>query len=215
MKPGLRYIFTGMICLFQMHSCIMGPTAGDIEEVVGKGEKGTESKSEPLKSGTLALFIENCAPNTSLQVDSIEICNIMLKDDECDLLEKGNKMMADYPDKTTVGYRNSLLLPKIEIPVQTFVQWTPEKLPQRDTGMYIKIYGNMYTCIANNTLFLLCSGPFYFSFYGSISENSTTEKKYAIKENGNLYCIIEDKAEKVLQTIKFNVSVDGWIQVYN
>ncbi|MBQ7773918.1 MAG: hypothetical protein IJ383_07625 [Bacteroidales bacterium] len=210
MKPILSYIFPTILCLNILCSCVAESIKDEVDSAVNSKNGAIEIKSAQYKEGSLTLQIMNSAPNTSLQIDSIEICNIMLKNENTGLEATGNIMLLQNQSGTLYGYGATLLTPAAKAAVQTFTLWSPSTLPHNSTGMYIKIYGNMYTYIADGALFLLCEGPMYFTTKGSITENRTTELTFEIADNCPLYSQYNGRMTKVLQSINFDVTVEDW-----
>lgn len=172
----------------------MSSVVENVDEAVNE-KAAANSKSEVLKEGYLSVKITNIAPNTSLQIDSMEIWNILVKNEVNGLATGRNVKLNSTATK---------------LAVQKFQPWIPDVLPENSTGMYVKIYGKMYTFLADNRPFELCSGPMYFTFSGSVLEDRTTDIKFEVHDNCPLFCEVGGKMVKVLQSISFEVSVEDW-----
>ena len=187
-----KYFIGALFCLGIMESCVMSSVVKNIDEVVNEAARAN-SKSEELKEGYLAVKISNIAPNTNLQIDSLEICNVLVKDEVNGMATRKNVKLNNTASKVLV---------------QKFQPWVPDVLPENCTGMYVKIYGKMYTFLADNKPLELCSGPMYFTFSGSVLEGRTTDVKFVVNDNCPRYCEVGGKMVKVLQSIGFRVSVE-------
>lgn len=196
MKCFYKYFISAIFCLSIMESCVMTSVVDNINDVVNDKITG-KSKSEELKEGYLSVKISNIASNTSLQIDSMEVCNILIKDETNGMATRGNVKL----NNTTV-----------KLLVQELLPWIPNVLPENSTGMYVKIYGKMYTFLADNKPFELCSSPMYFTFNGSVLEGRTTDVEFVVYDNCPLYCEVGGKMLKVLKSISFDVSVEDWVE---
>lgn len=209
MKRIFRNISLTVLYLIILGSCATS-THADIEEAVSGTREIVESKSDIHNEGYLTLRINNAANNTSLQVDSLEICNILLPAEAGKQPEKGDLMLHRSCDSTRYDYGTYMQSGKARMSVQRFNPWPLKKSPEKSGDMYVKIYGKMYTFIAGGTLFPLYEGAMYFTFNGSITEGQTTEISFDIYDNCHLYCEINGEISKVLQSINFDVSVEDW-----
>lgn len=194
MKWIYKYIIAVILCCTTIESCVMSSVVEDIDDIINI-DAYNYSKSEEIKEGFLSVKVINIAPNTYLQIDSMEICNVMIKDEITGGLKDGSIIL----DST-----------RIKLPVQKFNSWIPDVLPQNSNKMYVRLDGKIYMSIANNTTFVLCNGPMYFTFDGIINENQTTDVKFVVNDRCQLYCEVDGKMVKVLQSISFDVSVDDW-----
>lgn len=195
MKKLFIYLLTITLTSPILQSCVMTTIKSEIEDTVNTAPGNLKIKSEELKYGYLTLQINNTAENTILQIDSLEICNIQVPDNETGLARKGNIML----DSTAA-----------KLPVQTFRPWEPNTLPQHSSKMYIKIYGQMLTFLLDGTPLPLYTGPMYLSFNATITENTTTTISLNLYPGCPLYCQINGQMEKVLQPINFDATVNGW-----
>ena len=195
MKSVWKYIMAIMICTGVLESCVISSVVEDIDETIDKMVLAEGSKSYEMKEGYLSIHIYNNADNTLLEVDSIEICNVLVRDEMYDGVKRGNIVLDN---------------PKQKLLVQTFKPWNPIETPQNSKDMYVKIYGSIYSYIGNQKQYLICSGPMYFTFKGEITENQTTEINFELYDNCPLYCQVNGKMEKALQSISFSVSVEDW-----
>lgn len=188
-------MITATLLPLLLESCVTTTVVKEIEDTVESNRNLLKSKADEIKVGYLELKIHNLTENTNLQIDSLEICNIQLQNADGISTQMGNMKLDTLPAK---------------LPVQTFTPWNTTTLPTSSKGMYVKLYGTMYTFIAGSQPFALWSGPMYFTFNGSISEISTTKIDFKIQDNCPLYCIVDGHIEKVLQSIQFQVTVDNW-----
>lgn len=213
MKRIYRYIPLTVLNLFLLGSCVVESVVEEVDHAVGARQEAVGSKAVKPGEGYLALRINNEAENTCLQIDSLEICNVLVPGEAGGQAEEGNVMIYRDVDGYLCNYGSFLTGNSARLCVQTFTPWSPETLPEAGDGMYVKIYGKMYTYIAGGTLFPLYEGPMYFTFNGSIAENYTTEVKFDIYDNCPLYCEAGGKMTKVLQSISFDVNVEDWVEV--
>lgn len=213
MKASVKSLQAIAACLFLMESCIVNTVVEEIETTV---------KSEgPAKTGYMTITIQNNASNTCLQIDSVEICNIVLEGTSTSQTYRGNvtgiQLVAQDQAGATLADASSSLpegasisSKEIKLPQQRFSPWNPNTLPHHSNNQYTKIYGRIYTYGCNGTSILLSSGPMYTPLQGEITENETLSATISLESNCPVY--IEDNGEmtKVLQEITFNVSIDEW-----
>lgn len=195
MKKLFIYLLTITLTSTILQSCVMTTVISEIEDTVNSAPGNLKIKSAELKYGSLTLQINNTAENATLQIDSLEIYNILVPDNETGLTKRGNIKL----DSTAA-----------KLPVQTFSPWEPRTLPQHSSKMYIKIYGQMYTFLLDGTPLPLYTGPMYLSFNATITENATTAISLNLYPGCPLYCQINGKMKKVLQPITFSVTVNDW-----
>ena len=189
-----------------MSSCVMTTVVDEIDEVVENST--TKSKSSEYRVGDVELQIFNYASNTFIQIDSLEICNILITDSQSeDLTYCGNKVI-NKPSQ--VNFKDSVCYSIRNIPVQKFTPWTPETLPQNSSNTYCKIQGKIYTFLANNEPFMLYSGKMYLPFVGKINANCTTTVKFELADNCPIYYETNGTMEKVIKSISFNITIDEW-----
>ena len=212
MKASVKSLQTIAACLILMESCIVNTVVEEIETTV---------KSEgPAKTGYMTITIQNNASNTCLQIDSVEICNIVLEETSTLQKHRGDitVLLSGIQNHTGTTLAEGYSIPEgtsisskeIKLPQQRFSQWNPNTLPHHSNNQYIKIYGRIYTYGCNGTSILLSSGPMYTPLQGEITENETLSTTISLESNCPVY--IEDNGEmtKVLQEITFNVSIDEW-----
>ena len=212
MKASVKSLQAIAAYLFLMESCIVNTVVEEIETTV---------KSEgPAKTGYITITIQNNASNTCLQIDSVEICNIVLEETSTLQKHRGDitVLLSGIQNHTSTTLAEGSSLPEgtsisskeIKLPQQRFSQWNPNTLPHHSNNQYIKIYGRIYTYGCNGTPILLSSGPMYTPLQGEITENETLSITISLESNCPVY--IEDNGEmtKVLQEITFNVSIDEW-----
>ncbi len=192
-KLAIKFLALSLLAT-TLQSCIMNTVKNGIETAV-QDSNAVNIKSQQIHEGYLKLHIHNIAENTLLQIDSMEICNILIKDKTGMEITMGNLALDSGTTK---------------LPAQTFTPWNRITLPHNSTGMYITLHGTMSSYLPNGTLFPLYSRQMYLTFPGTISEGQTTEITIQIYDNCPLYCITNGKLTKVLQSISFEVSIDDW-----
>ena len=212
MKASVKSLQAIAACLFLMESCIVNTVVEEIETTV---------KSEgPAKTGYITITIQNNASNTCLQIDSVEICNIVLEETSTLQKHRGDitVLLSGIQNHTGTTLAEGYSLPEgtsisskeIKLPQQRFSQWNPNTLPHHSNNQYIKIYGRIYTYGCNGTPILLSSGPMYTPLQGEITENETLSTTISLESNCPVYIENNGEMTKVLQEITFNVSIDEW-----
>ncbi|MBR4883062.1 MAG: hypothetical protein IKU18_04205 [Bacteroidales bacterium] len=213
MKASVKSLQAIAACLFLLESCIVNTVVEEIETTV---------KSEgPAKTGYITITIQNNASNTCLQIDSVEICNIVLEETSTLQKHRGDitVLLSGIQNHTgTTLAEGSSSLPegasitckKIKLPQQRFSPWNPNTLPNHSNNQYIKIYGRIYTYGCNGTLILLSSRPMYTPLHGEITENETLPITVSLESNSPIYIENNGEMTKVLQEITFNVSINDW-----
>ncbi len=191
-------------------SCVMTSTVSEIDDIVGKTENSITTKSDKLKKGTLVLEISNTANNTSLMIDSIQICNIRIEGHSTGEVRTGNQTLPSSNNSLQINYNETIITPGIKVLEQTFTPWNETDHPNNTKKMYVAIYGKLITYITDNKPFTLFEGTMYFTFDGSITANETKQVKFELYNNCPLYCSINGKIEKVLSQIGFSVTVNEW-----
>lgn len=174
----------------------------------------TEGRDNPTKGandeGTLAVYIQNNAGNITLQVDSMEICNVLLWDESSDDTRKGSKRLLMGNASCRVDYGVDTMVAMAGLPVQSFVPWNPAVLPSQSGNAYLKIYGILYTYIANNAEFPLYSGVMYYPAVGNIKELGQSRINVKLYGHCPLYAQFGDVVEELLEPIGFSVTVSDW-----
>ncbi len=186
----------------------MTSVVDEVEESIATNK--AESPPKSIKEGTLTLRIYNKADNTTLWIDSIEICNILLEDRTTGGLKLGNITLFKSLGNTHLEFGNMMRTTEMHFPEQTFAPWSPYTLPENSDNMYLTIHGQMFTCLPDNNLFPIYTGPMYFTFSGSIKAGDTTNIEFELYDNCPLYCKINGKMETVLNSININVTVNDW-----
>ena len=169
-----------------------------------------KSQSNDNKKGKLTLQISNNASNTTLLIDSIEICNILVTDKTSGTPKKGKATILRSIETTQLNFGDKILTPETGLPEQKFTPWSPDTLPQNTNNMYITIHGQLYTYIADNSPFLLYSGKMYCSFTGGIIPQNTINYELKLYDNCPIYYETNGTMEKVLKSISFNITIDEW-----
>lgn len=210
MKHSIKHLITALLCVTVLQSCVVTDTVREIDDRIEEYEKTANSRSTDYKEGSLILEITNRANNISLVTDSIEICNILIKNEATGGLKTGNRMLLKNMQGVQTGFEGTAYTDTIKLPAQKFSPWVPDTLPANSTGMYIKIYGKILTYIAYGEPYILSEGPMFFTFTGNISDNYTLPVKFELNDNCLLFCITNDKVKRVLVPITIDVSVDEW-----
>lgn len=192
-----------------LQSCIMNTVVQDIDQTIEERDKYI-SKSTCYQEGKLAVAIKNNAENTLLQIDSVEICNILLYNQDFEYQYTGDITIMKYNNTGNLSYGTDSLWCTTTLPEQVSVPWSPEDSPYLNKGSYAKIHGAVYTYIADNSLLLLHSGTMYCPVGVNITRFSATLININIYGNCQLYACINGKMRKVLQPITFGASVEDW-----
>ena len=140
MSSHWKYTLAISFAACSLASCIMTTTVEEINEAVERNGSCINSKSNEISKGQFSILLKNNANNTCLQIDSIQICNILLEDSTTNSLVKGNKTI--YLNSQIEFGKLSSTTPAT-LPVQTFTPWTPETLPQNSNNTYGKICGKI------------------------------------------------------------------------
>lgn len=177
---------------------------------------GTDGQDNPTKGandeGILAVYIQNNAGNITLQVDSMEICNVLLWDESSGDTRKGSKRLLMGNTSCSVDYGVDTMVAMAGLPVQSFVPWNPAVMPAQSGNAYLKIYGILYTYIANNAEFPLYSGVMYYPAIGNIKELGQSRINVKLYGHCQLYAQIGAVMEELLEPIGFSVTVSDWEQ---
>ena len=206
MKKIYLYILAATASIYFVQGCITGSVSSEMEEAVANGAEGIKSENS---TGALSLKIHNIAPNTSLKIDTLTICNILLEGSGEEPAPGRIKLQGSY-DTARIEYEGAAICGDLTLPPQKFSPWDHTTLPDKTDLMYVRMDGTMYTYIANGELFPIYSGAMYFTFGARITENQTTQATLLIYDNCNLYCNIDGEMVKVLQSINFEPSIKDW-----
>lgn len=209
MKKIYLFIIAALTGMFTIQSCIIETITDQIESTIDNGTESLGIKSYN-DAGYLELKIHNIAENTCLLIDSMEICNIMIIDENTGKAVKGNIKVSRNSDTARIYCGHYIVCNKTTLPVQEFTPWDQYTLPEKSIGMYVKMNGTMYTFLANGEPFPLYEGNMYFTFYARINKGQTTQAGILIYDNCQLYCQIDGKISKVLQSIQFDPSIIDW-----
>lgn len=173
------------------------------------------SKSAETYESYISISIFNEAENTTLKIDSLELCNVLYKDEITGIDKKGNLILMRTNDECCwVDYGIRVRSAEMPILEQTIVSWKTNESIYNTKGTYVKVYGGMYSYMGDGNKYPLYEGVMYLMFSGFFKRDrvGTVDAKiydgcplYYIDENGNV--------EKVLQSIKFDVSVNGWNEI--
>lgn len=208
MDSHWKNILALIIASLMMVSCITTTVVEEIDGTVESNE--AKSTSNDIRYGKLVLRLYNDANNSSLWIDSIEICNILLEDRTTGGLKLGNITLFKSLGNTHLEFGNMMRTTEMHFPEQTFAPWSPYTLPENSDNMYLTIHGQLYACMPGNNLFTIYSGAMYFTFSGSIKAGDTTNIEFELYDNCPLYCKINGKMETVLNSININVTVNDW-----
>ena len=148
MSSHWKYTLAMSFAAYSLASCVMTTTVEEINEAVERNGSYINSKSNEISKGQFSILLKNNANNTCLQIDSLEICNILLEDTTTNSLVKGKKTI--YINSQIEFGELSSTTPAT-LPVQTFTPWTPETLPQNSNNTYGKIRGKIYTYLTDGT----------------------------------------------------------------
>ena len=203
MKFSVKSFQAIAACLFLMESCVVTSVTDEIESTV--------KSQDPPQMGLMTIKLENKAENTCLQIDSVEICNVvMLSDGSNFQTYRGNVTAIKPASGATLPEGASISSKEIKLPQQIFNPWSPNTLPGYSNKQYIKIYGRIYTYGNNSTLILLSNSPMYTPLHGKIAENEALSTAVSLESNCPIYIENNGEMTKMLQEITFNVSINDW-----
>ena len=217
MRNKSRMVIASAAMLLGMASitgCVASTVVDEIER--STATMAYESKGENYQMGTLYMQIMNNAENTALFIDSIEVCNIMVRNNTTGTAQKGDitaiKHSINKGSATTINlnYQAQASSGAIQLLPQALIPWNTSTIPTNISGSYAKIHGSLYTHLANGELLEIFKGAIYTPLQGSIISAGTTTITIQIHPDAPLYCIKNDKVEPVLQTINFDVTIDEW-----
>ncbi len=206
MNSWWKYFLAMLLTAGLLESCIM-TTVEEINTVTEQNGGAPNSKANEVPKGQFSIELINSANNTCLEIDSIKICNILVTDANTDTIAKGNKALSI---STFIKYNHRANTSTETLPVQTFTPWTPDTHPQNSNKTYVKIYGRIYTHLADSIPLLLAEGPLYAPLTGKITLNSLSITEFELANNCPLYYETEGKMGKALNTINFEVTVNDW-----
>ena len=210
MTSKWKYILALILAACTLESCIMTEIVDEVNEVTEKSGGNLASKANKVLKGGFSILLVNAANNTCLEVDSLQICNILVEDSVTGSITRGKKTLEIASEDTLIEFGNQASTSTETIPVQTFTPWTPVTLPQNSNNTYLKIYGKIYTYLADCTLLLLAEGPLYAPLTGKITPDSLTITKFELADNCPLYYETEGQMNKALNAINFEVTVNDW-----
>ena len=167
----------------------------------------TNSKSSEYRVGDLELQIYNNVNNIFLQIDSMDICNVLITDSATNTLVKGNKSLQI---NSQIEFGQHECTSTEILPVQTFTPWSSETLPQNSNNTYGKIHGRIYTFLVDGSSLLLTEGPLYFPITGKITSNALTTIEFELADNCPIYYENNGKIENAIKSINFEVTVQDW-----
>ena len=199
-----------------MVSCIYTTTIKEIEDVVNEQSniESTETKTDKndYKFGYIRFSIYHTADNIRLVLDSVDICNVLLLDG--DQVKKGNHLLMRCDPKCNSFEKGSYIRCVDErMLVQQFDCWSPNKLISETKKSYMRIHGKLYNDNGDGSEFLLYDGFMYTTLQYGIKENMLFTVKTVLCDGCPWYIENDGKMEKVLVSIKFDVSVDDWYEV--
>lgn len=210
MTSKWKYIIALLIGACTLESCIMTEIVEEVNEVTEKSGGNLASKANEALKGGFSILLVNAANNTCLEIDSLQLCNILVEDSVTGSITRGMKTLEIASEDTLIEFGRQISTYTEPLPVQIFSPWTPETLPQNSNNTYGKIRGRIYTYLSDGTPILLTEGPLYFPLQEKITSNTLTTTKFEITDNCPLYYELDGKMEKALKTINFNVTVDDW-----
>lgn len=215
MNKNCLYLLAIMILnMTILKSCVVSTVVDDINDTTDNkretAEEQIKSKSADDNASILSIQIKNNAPYTSLYLDSVEICNILVKEAVSGNLKMGNITLLRCKEKMPIDYGAIAACPQATLPAQKFIPWNPGILPEESNNMYVKIYGQMYSYTEEGELFPLCSGPMYFTFSEPLVGQQISNIVFEVCDNCPLYCQSDGKCTKVLRSISFEISVADW-----
>ena len=210
MTSKWKYILALILAACTLESCIMTEIVEEVNEVTEKSAGNLASKANEVLKGEFTLLLVNDANNTCLEIDSLQLCNILVKDSVTGSITRGKKTIEITTEGTLIEFGNQASTSTETLPVQTFSPWTPVTLPQNSNNTYLKIYGKIYTYLADCTPLLLAEGPLYAPLTGKITPSSLSITKFELANNCPLYYEANGKMEKALNTINFEVTVNDW-----
>ena len=203
--PKLAVAIT--ICITILQSCIITTVAEEIDKTIMAEEEFHTFQKTKGNGYKVTLKILNNAENTILQIDTLNLCNIMLSDSVSGISCKSHLKIND---KTiSVPYGSHTAMSSEIIAIQELVPWEPaEGIPLGSNKSYAKIYGTMFT--QNCKPDTLYSGIMYYPISGCITGHNSTEIPVNLHPNCPLYGELNGKMEKILQPIAFCITVADW-----
>jgi hypothetical protein len=190
-------ITTIMIILLWCASCVTTTTIETQEQVLRQAAKANMGSVSAL-----TVKIKNNAENTHLEIDTCQVCNIIMYEnlfDIGDILLNSETIVLEYSD--------SVETVPLTIPAQKFIQWYPNQNPL-DEASYLKINTHISTVTPNYTIY---KGYVYVPIVGHIKENQNNKLNVTLEKQCPWYCKVSDKFYKILQEITFEAHVDDWV----
>ena len=198
------------LCLIFLQSCMMSTVSEEIEEAVKNGATGKSEdySKEDYCNDVFSVQIINSAESTSLQIDSIEICNILVNSPATNTLSNGNLIIHSPSMQINCG--TSAIFVAEGLPTQIITPWNPDYPPLMQNNSYVRIYGVLFTYLTGSQMLEHFRGEMYAPLSGRISAEQEDIAKIEISPNCPIYCYTGEKMEKILQEINFDVTVDEW-----
>lgn len=207
MRHIFSFIFTLLPCIIV--SCII------IDEVINEMPSNiynseTKANINDLPKSNLSLYFVNAAENITLNIDSCEMYNIKLfsVDSNGFILTKKSNLTL-FNDYYSLPFKDTLRIDNIILPLQNINPWNPMIYPLNNNGSYIKLYGNIL--MENN--FSIFSGEMFIPISGKIKETEKNSLYLILSDGCPWYGEVNGKMETLLNSIKFNVTVQGWNEI--
>ena len=197
----LRTLATAAILILAT-SCITSTTIDEIE----KPFTTKESDSAYANIGYISITLQNNAEGTLLLLDSIELCNIK----PANGTSTPNTTITRHQPALELTYSTTYTSAATPLPVQKFIPWIPDNLPEESTSSYIKLHGKLYTYLADGKTMLHCSGPMYTPLQGHINPGKNTNTTIEMYDNCPIYFENNGVMAKALQAIGFDASIVDW-----
>ena len=207
MRHIFSFIFTLLPCIIV--SCII------IDEVITETPTNiynseTKANINDLPKSNLSLYFVNAAENIILNIDSCEMYNIKLfsVDSNGFILTKKSNLTL-FNDYYSLSFKDTLRIDNIILPLQNINPWNPMIYPLNNNGSYIKLYGDIL--MENN--FSIFSGEMFIPISGKIKETEKNSLYLILSDGCPWYGEVNGKMETLLNSIKFNVTVQGWNEI--
>ena len=201
-QPATLISLATMAIIAMATSCIATTTIKEIEQTI------TTKESDPAYTnmGYISITLQNNAEGTLLLLDSIELCNIK----PANGTSTPNTTITRHQPALELTYSTTYTSAATPLPVQKFIPWTPDNLPEESTTAYIKIHGKLYTYLADGKTMLHCSGPMYTPLQGHINPGKSTNTTIEIYDNCPIYCQTDSTMTKILRSINFDIDIEDW-----
>lgn len=218
MEKILKILFGVVFIISIMVSCIYTTTVKEIEDVVNEHSDNsvetieTKTDKNDYKFGYIRFSIYHTADNIRLVLDSVDICNVLLLDG--DQVKKGNHLlMRCDPNCNSFEKGSNIRCVDERMLVQQFDCWLPNELISETDKSYMRIHGKLYINNGDESEFLLYDGSMYTILQYGIKENMLFTVNTVLCDRCPWYIESNGEMEKVLVSINFDVSVDGWDEV--